>query len=69
MSLIAQAGEDMEKYITFSVPFKKKCDDGKTITRKLRFFDKYAKNTRKEKKLMQKNCDGLEDDTLSYKCR
>ena len=41
MSLIAQAGEDMEKYITFSVPFKKKCDDGKTITRKLRFFDSF----------------------------
>ena len=31
----------MEKYITFSVPFKKKCDDGKTITRKLRFFDSF----------------------------
>ena len=31
----------MEKYITFSVPVKKKCDDGKTITRKLRFFDSF----------------------------
>ena len=34
-------GENMEKYITFSVPIKKKCDDGKTITRKLRFIDSF----------------------------
>ena len=25
-------GENMEKYITFSAPIKKKCDDGKRIT-------------------------------------
>ena len=31
----------MEKYITFSVPIKKECDDGKTITRKLRFIDSF----------------------------
>ena len=31
----------MEKYITFSVPIKKKCDDGKTITYKLRFTDSF----------------------------
>ena len=24
-------GENMEKYITFSVPIKKECDNGKTI--------------------------------------
>ena len=29
----------MEKYNTFSVPIKKKCDDGKTIAYKLRFID------------------------------
>ena len=29
----------MEKYITFSVPIKKECDDNKIITYKLRFFD------------------------------
>ena len=29
----------MEKYIAFSVPIKKKCDDGKTITCKLRFIE------------------------------
>ena len=31
----------MEKYITFSVPIKKKCDDNKTITHKLRFIDSF----------------------------
>ena len=31
----------MEKYITFSVPIKKKCDDSKTITYKLRFIDSF----------------------------
>ena len=31
----------MEKYITFSVPIKKKCDDSKTITHKLRFVDSF----------------------------
>ena len=34
-------GENMEKYITFSVPIKKKCDDGKTIIYKLRFIDSF----------------------------
>ena len=34
-------GENMEKYITFSVPIKKACDDGKTITCKLRFIDSF----------------------------
>ena len=31
----------MEKYITFSVPIKKKCDDSETITYKLRFIDSF----------------------------
>ena len=31
----------MEKYITFSVPIKKKCDDGKKIAYKLRFIDSF----------------------------
>ena len=34
-------GENMEKYITFSVPIKKKCDNGRTITRKLRFIHSF----------------------------
>ena len=31
----------MEKYITFSVPIKKECDNGKTITHKLMFTDSF----------------------------
>ena len=31
----------MEKYITFSVPIQKDCDDGKTIAYKLRFIDSF----------------------------
>ena len=34
-------GENNEKYIIFSVPIKKKCDNGKTITYKLRFIDSF----------------------------
>ena len=34
-------GENMEKYITFSVSIKKKCGDSKTITHKLRFIDSF----------------------------
>ena len=34
-------GENMEKYITFSAPIKKNCDDGKTVTRKLMFIDSF----------------------------
>ena len=33
--------ENMEKYVTFSVTIKKECDNGKTITRKLRFIDSF----------------------------
>ena len=32
-------GENMEKYITFLVPIKKKCDNGKTMSYKLKFID------------------------------
>ena len=31
--------ENMKKYITFSVPIRKECDDGKTIPHKLRLID------------------------------
>ena len=34
-------GENMEKYITFSVPIKKECDNGKTISYKLKFIDSF----------------------------
>ena len=31
-------GENIEKYITFSVPIKKKLDNGKSIRYKIKFF-------------------------------
>ena len=31
----------MEKYISFSVPIKKECGDGKKITHKLRFINSF----------------------------
>ena len=34
-------GENMQTFITFSAPIKKKYDDGKTITYKLRFIDSF----------------------------
>ena len=34
-------GENMEKYITFSVTIQKECDSGKTIVYKLRFIDSF----------------------------
>ena len=34
-------GENMEKYITCSVPINKICGDGKTITHKLKFIDSF----------------------------
>ena len=34
-------GENMEKYIKFSVPIKKECDDNKTMTYKLSFIDSF----------------------------
>ena len=38
----------MEKYITFSVPIKKECEDGKTITCKLRFTDSFMSTSLSE---------------------
>ena len=34
-------GENMEKYITFSVPIKKESDNGETVIYKLKFIDSY----------------------------
>ena len=31
----------MKKYVTVSVPIKKACDNGKTITHKLKFIDSF----------------------------
>ena len=34
-------GENMKKYITFSVPIKKECDNDKTVIHKLKFIDSF----------------------------
>ena len=34
-------GDNMEKYIIFSVPIKKECENGKIITYKLKFIDSF----------------------------
>ena len=34
-------GDNMEKYITFSVSIKKECGNGKTIAYKLKFIDSF----------------------------
>ena len=34
-------GDNMEKYITFSVTIKKECDNSKTSTHKLKFIDSF----------------------------
>ena len=34
-------GDNMEKYITFFVPIRKECNNGKTITYKLKFIDSF----------------------------
>ena len=34
-------GENAEEYITFSVPIKKELDNGKTVTYKLKFIDRF----------------------------
>ena len=34
-------GENTEKYITFSVPIKKKLDNGRSITYKIKFIDSF----------------------------
>ena len=31
----------MKKYVTFSVPINKKCNDGKTVSYKLKFIDSF----------------------------
>ena len=41
-------GDNMEKYITFSVPIKKECDNNKTVTYKLKFIDRFMSTSLSE---------------------
>ena len=48
-------GDNMEKYITFSVPIKKELNNGKIVTYKLKFIDSY--------RFMQSSLSDLVDNT------
>ena len=48
-------GDNMEKYISFSVPIKKECDNGKIITYNLKFIDSFI--------FMSTSLSGLADNT------
>ena len=48
-------GDHMEKYISFSVPIKKECDNGKIITYNLKFIDSFI--------FMSTSLSGLADNT------
>ena len=48
-------GDNMENYITFSVPIKKELNNGKTVTYKLKFIDSY--------RFMQSSLSDLVDNT------
>ena len=50
--------DNMEKYITFSVPIEKKYDNGKTVTHKLKFIDSF--------RFMATSLSALVDDLLNF---
>ena len=62
---INRIGDNMEEYITFSVPIKKELNNGKTVTYKLKFIDSY--------RFMQSSLSDLVDNTSeifkSRECR
>ena len=55
----------MEKYMTFSVPIQKKCDDSKTITYKLRIIDSF----RFMPTLLSKLVDNMSGNFNSIECK
>ena len=77
--------DNMKKYITFSVSIKKECNDGKTITCKLRFIDSFRFMSTSLSELVDnmsgifnsiecKSCTescfvGLKNNRLIYRCK
>ena len=57
-------GEYTEKYITFSVPIKKRLDNGKSITYKMKFIDNFRFMSRSLSSLF----DNLSEGFYSDKC-
>ena len=60
-------GDNMEKYITFSVPIKKECDSGKTITYKLKFIDSFRSMSTSLPELVD-NTSGIFNSTECKSC-
>ena len=58
-------GENIEKYIIFSVPIKKELDNGKTITYKLKFIDSFRFMSTSLSSLV----DNLSEKLYSDKCK
>ena len=52
-------GENIEKYITFSVPIKKELDNGKTITYKIKFIDSFRFMSSSLSSLVDNSSEGL----------
>ena len=55
-------GENTENYITFSVAIKKKLDNGKTITYKLKFIDSFRFMSSSLSSLVDNLSEGLHSD-------
>ena len=55
-------GENTEKYITFSVAIKKKLDNGKTITYKIKFIDSFRFMSSSLSSLVDNLSEGLHSD-------
>ena len=55
-------GENTEKYITFSVPIKKRLDNDKTVTYKLKFIDSFRFMSTSLSSLVKNLSDGLYND-------
>ena len=58
-------GENTEKYITFSVQIKKKLDNGKAVTYRLKFFDSFKFRSTSLSSLV----DNLSEELHSDQCK
>ena len=55
-------GENTEKYITFSVPIKKRLDDGKSMAYKIKFIDSFRFMSRSLSSLADNLSEGIHSD-------
>ena len=59
-------GENIEKYITLSVPIKKQLDNGKTITYKIKFIDSFRFMSSSLSNPVDNLSEGLHSDKCIY---